>query len=50
MSSERLHIQIWYHTRIYQSVVLTHEQAPLWTDTVYKTKLGSDHKGLVWTK
>ena len=31
MSRERLHIQIWYRTKFYRTVVLAHEQVPLWT-------------------
>ena len=31
MSREHLHIQIWYRTKFYRTVVLAHEQVPLWS-------------------
>ena len=31
MSRERLHIQIWYRTKFYRTVVLAHEQVPFWS-------------------
>ena len=31
MSDERLNIQIWYQTKLYQTVVHAHEQVPLWS-------------------
>ena len=30
-SDEHLHIQIWYHTQFYRTLVLAYEQAPLWS-------------------
>ena len=31
MSREHLHIQIWYRTKFYRTMVLAHEQVPLWS-------------------
>ena len=55
MSRERLHIQIWYRTKFYRTVVLAHEQVPLWSGPNYRlhnliwSGPWSD-KDLVWTK
>ena len=53
MSREHLHIQIWYLTKFYQTVVLAHEKVPLWSGPKSEPNIWSglwSNKDLVWTK
>ena len=59
MGDEGLHIQIWYCTKFYQTMVLAHEQARLWSGlepdqilgTAYKTKFGPERGTIkIWSR
>ena len=55
LSSERLHIQIWYRTKFYRTLVLAHEQVRLTKflvpkGTIYITKFGLDRGPIrIWS-